>query len=131
MAAAQLGAQSPAPPPAFEVATVKPSLSGDGVRGSCHGIDTTYAPGSEIVPPPLGRGVFTAARLGHLIDIAFGIHNMRWIRGGPDWVLSGDDRFNIEGKAEDPAKTTSAQLLAMLQTLLIERFQLKFHLEEA
>lgn len=51
------------------------------------------------------------------------------IKGGPDWVMFGDARFNIEAKAEDPAKTTREQLLRMLQALLAERFQLKFHRE--
>ncbi len=131
MTAAALGAQSPAPPLAFEVATVKPSgPTGQGVRGGCHGIDSTFAPGPEIAPPPLGRCVIFDARLGHLISIAFGIRNMQWIRSSPDWVVTGFDRFNVEAKAEDPSHTTQAQLLAMLQALLIERFQMKFHREE-
>lgn len=109
---------------------MKPASSGNnGLRGSCHGIDSTYAPGSELAPPPLGRCVFTDARLGHMVNIAFGVRNMQWIRSGPDWVTAGDERFNVEGKAEDPAHATEEQLLAMLQTLLIERFQLKFHRE--
>ena len=130
MVAAALGAQSPAPPLAFEVATVKPAVSGyNGIRGGCHGIDSTFAPGSEIAPPPLGRCVLTDARLGHLVNIAFSVRNMGLIKGGPDWVTGGDERFNVEGKAEDPAKATEQQLLTMLQNLLIDRFQLKFHRE--
>jgi len=130
MSAAALGAQTPAPPLAFEVATVKPAQSGvNGYRGGCHGIDSTFAPGSEIAPPPLGRCVVTDARLGHLVNLAFGLRNMGLIKGGPDWVTGGDERFNVEGKAEDPRKATEQQLLTMLQNLLIERFQLEFHRE--
>jgi uncharacterized protein (TIGR03435 family) len=126
--AALLAAQAPAPQ-TFEVATVKVSLSGGGIEGSCHGIDSTYPPGGDHAPPPLGRCVFTDARLGHLVNIAFGVRNMGWIRSSPDWATMGDVRFNIEAKCEDPARTTEAQLLEMLQALLIERFQMKFHRE--
>jgi uncharacterized protein (TIGR03435 family) len=79
--------------------------------------------------PPLGRCTLTSGRLGHFINIAFGLQSMLRVKGGPDWVKSGDDRFDIEAKAEDPTKATEAQLLRMLQDLLVERFQLKFHWE--
>lgn len=52
---------------------------------------------------------------------------MRWIKSGPDWIGRGDERFNVEAKAENPAKTTQQQLLAMLQALLVERLEMKFH----
>jgi uncharacterized protein (TIGR03435 family) len=55
---------------------------------------------------------------------------MGLITGGPDWVKSGDERFNIEAKVEDPTKATQQQLEAMLQALLIDRFKLKFHREQ-
>ena len=51
------------------------------------------------------------------------------LKTGPDWIQRGDLRFNIEAKAENPAGVTEKQLLTMLQNLLIERFQLKFHYE--
>ncbi len=54
---------------------------------------------------------------------------MQLIKGGPDRFLAGFDRYTIQAKAEDPAKTTEAQLLEMLQTLLVDRFKLKFHRE--
>jgi uncharacterized protein (TIGR03435 family) len=54
---------------------------------------------------------------------------MLYIKGGPDWVATGVDRYTIDAKAEDPTKTTEQQLLQMLQGLLIERFKLKFHRE--
>jgi len=68
-------------------------------------------------------------RLGHIIGIAWNLRQMQFIKGGPDWALTGFDRYTIQAKAEDPAKATEAQLLEMLQTLLVERFKLKFHLE--
>jgi uncharacterized protein (TIGR03435 family) len=48
------------------------------------------------------------------------------VTGGPSWV--GSTPFDIEGKAEDPA-ATGPQMLNMLQTLLVDRFKIKFHRE--
>ena len=45
---------------------------------------------------------------------------------GPDWV--GSDRFDLNAKL--PAGTTSEQIPEMLQVLLADRFQLKFHREK-
>ncbi len=118
-----------AAPAEFEVASVKVSKSGNGVRGGCHGIDSKYTPNEIASAPPLGRCVITAGRLSHLIGIAFDLRSMALIKGAPVWVIQGADRFNIEAKAEDPAATTEAQLLEMLRALLIERFDLKFHRE--
>lgn len=101
----------------FEVASVKPAKSPAGVVGGCHGIDSRYGP-SETAQPPLGRCVITDARLGHLINMAYDLRSMSLIKGGPDWVTIGSDRFNIEAKAEAPATATEQQLLHMLQRLL-------------
>jgi uncharacterized protein (TIGR03435 family) len=118
-----------AAPLEFEVASVKVSKIGNGVRGGCHGIDSVYGPTELASAPPLGRCVITAGRLSHLIGIAFDLHSMNLIKDAPVWVNQGFDRFNIEARAENPASTTEHQLLEMLQTLLIDRFQLKFHRE--
>jgi uncharacterized protein (TIGR03435 family) len=64
-----------------------------------------------------------------LVSIAWKIQTMNMIKSGPEWIASGDERFNVEAKAENPTKTTEKQLLAMLQALLIERFEMKFHRE--
>jgi len=118
------------PPLAFEVASVKPATLGRyGVRGGCHGIDSVYTPGQQAEAAPLGRCVISDARLSHLISIAWGLQTMAQLETGPDWIARGAERFNVEAKAEDPPKTTEAQLLSMLQTLLIDRFQLKYHRE--
>ncbi len=115
----------------FEVASVKPSTSGfNGVRGGCHGTDSKYSPNETAAAPPLGRCVITDGRLSHLIGIAYSLRSIGLIKGAPDWVISGSERFTIEAKAEDPTKATQAQLLGMLQALLVERFQLKFHRED-
>ncbi|MBS1859416.1 MAG: TIGR03435 family protein, partial [Acidobacteria bacterium] len=112
-----------AAPLTFEVASVKMAATG-GVEGGCHGIDFKSRPGDE--EAPLGRCVITGARLSHLIGIAFGV-SMQDLSTGPDWIQRGYLRFDVNAKAEDPAKTTQRQLLTMLQNLLIERFHLKFH----
>jgi hypothetical protein len=122
-------AQTVAPPLNFEVASIKEARVGpNGVRGGCHGTDSAYSPNQQATTPPLGRCVITDARLSHLIGIAYGV-SMLNLKTGPDWIQRGDLRFNILAKAEDPSKTTEHQLLTMLQNLLVERFQLKFHYE--
>lgn len=118
-----------AAPLTFEVASVKKSASGfNGVRGGCHGIDSKYSASEIASAPPLGRCAITDGRLSHLIGMAYGV-SMTMIKDSPDWVIAGDERFDIEAKAENPATATEAQLHEMLQALLVERFQLKFHRE--
>jgi uncharacterized protein (TIGR03435 family) len=117
-------------PLAFEVASVKPAVDGiHGVKGGCHGIDSIFTPEQKADAPSPGRCVITDARLSHLIDRAWDLRSAALIKSGPDWIARGDERFNIVAKAEDPAKATEQQLLTMLQTLLVDRFQLKFHRE--
>jgi uncharacterized protein (TIGR03435 family) len=121
--------QVPAPaPPEFEVASVKPNrpTSGAGVTGDCHGADSSFAPGDVGASIPHGRCVITAARLSHLIAIAYHLE-MNRISGGPEFVW-GAERYDIEGKAEN-ADATHAQLIEMLRNLIADRFKLKFHLE--
>jgi uncharacterized protein (TIGR03435 family) len=113
---------------AFEVASVKPSRSGpNGVSGGCHGIDSIFTPAARAEAAPLGRCVINDARLAHLVNIAWGLDTMQMIESGPDWIQRGMERFDVVAKAEDPSKTTEQQLLSMLQNLLVERFQMKFH----
>jgi uncharacterized protein (TIGR03435 family) len=111
----------------FEVASIRPAGdNAQGVRGGCHGIDSVYTPGQQNEIPPLGRCVIRDGRLSHMVGIAWNI-DMPMLKTGPDWIQRGYERFNLEAKAEDPSKTTEKQLLQMLQALLIERFQMKFH----
>jgi len=113
----------------FEVASIKVATSGfNGVRGGCRGIDSVYGAEEQARGgiPPLGRCVITDARLSHLIGIAYGV-SMQALDTAEDWIQRGDLRFDVQAKAENPASATRQQLLAMLQNLLVERFQLKFH----
>jgi len=93
--------------PTFDTATIKPSKATDD-RSSW-----------KSTP---GYLVMRNQTLNACIRIAYGLKADE-IRGGPKWLDS--ERFDIEARATTPAK--DPELLAMLQTLLAERFQLKFH----
>ena len=111
----------------FEAASVRPSTSGyNGVRGGCRGIDTKS--GGENRDIPLGRCVILDGRLSHMIGIAWQLSGMAMLQNSPDWVIGGDERFDIQAKAEN-SRATEAQLYEMLQHLLEDRFQLKWHRE--
>jgi uncharacterized protein (TIGR03435 family) len=130
-AAHQASAQANAAPEQmkFEVASIKVATSGlNGVRGGCRGVDSVYSPEEQARGgiPGLGRCTITDARLSHLIGIAYGV-SMQVLETGPDWIQRGDLRFDVQAKAENPASATRQQLLTMLQNLLVERFQIKFH----
>ncbi len=113
----------------FEVASVKETkVAVEGYRGGCHGINSVYTPSQQAAAPSLGTCVIAGARLSHLISTAYGVPLLN-LKTGPDWIQRGDLRFDVQAKAEDPSKTTEQQLLTMLQNLLVERFQLKFHSE--
>lgn len=109
----------------FEVATIKPNDTQRGVSGGCRGIDS----GTRNSSVPLGRCVVSSARLSHALGIAFNLQGMEYLKGGPEWVMQGGERFDINGKAENPEKATEAELLQMLQNFLAERFKMKFHYE--
>jgi uncharacterized protein (TIGR03435 family) len=103
--------QSAAPQPdtmKFEVTSIKPSMD-----------QRTMS----VRPMPGGRLVATAP-LKLLMMYAYGLQRSR-ILGGPDWI--NYDRYDIEAKAAENANR--AQLMAMLQDLLEDRFRLRVHRE--
>ena len=114
--------------PRFEVATIKPAEPGNlkGVRGGCRGIDSKSRGDNADIP--LGRCVISDGRLSHMITAAWQLKEVSMIQNAPDWVMGTDERYNLQAKAED-SHATEAQLLVMLRQLLIDRFQLKFHME--
>jgi uncharacterized protein (TIGR03435 family) len=103
--------------PSFEVASIKPNLSGrdGGTLG------------------PRGQGFFaTNMTLESLLLYAYAPPNNLLLRpqiiGGPDWINT--DHFDIEAKPPENAGTFSReQTKAMLQSLMEDRFQLKAHRE--
>lgn len=128
--------QAPAKRLSFEAATVRPTnpatMGTGGILIGCHGTDTKYPAGLPLTPPPLGRcilrGVSLKALFGRVYGGALPFYIMNeFISGGPAWAST--DRFDVEGKAEDPAGATEAELNRMLKTLLEDRFGLKFHRE--
>jgi uncharacterized protein (TIGR03435 family) len=104
-------AQTPAagPLPSFEAASIKRNTSGQ--------------PGASFGP----RGsqlVVVNNTLFNIIRNAWGIQANQ-ILGGPDWVRSEGERFDITAKV--PEGTRPDQMLLMMQALLAERFKLKVH----
>jgi bla regulator protein blaR1 len=102
-------------PPAFEVASVKPSKPGD------QPVSISGDPG--------GRLTTSNVPLRRLIALAYGTPQPRpdtQIVDGPKWIDS--DRFDIVAKAERPA--TNQQIQLMLRALLAERFKLRVHIED-
>jgi uncharacterized protein (TIGR03435 family) len=70
-----------------------------------------------------GKGGGKYVTLKALIGLAYQVQQFQ-ISGGPSWIAS--DRFDVEGKSEDP-KADFAQLRLMLQSLLSDRFKLRIH----
>ena len=118
-AAVSLFAQT-APPPVFEVASIKPA--GAGAIGLF-----TY---------PGGRIVANSLTLEMLIEEAFDIRPFQ-LTGGPGWIRN--DRYTVEARPPASSELTSAkpsqpdspndEQRGMLRTLLADRFQLKVHRE--
>jgi len=109
LCAARLFGQT-TPTPAFEAVSIKPSKA---EAGSSSGI-----------PTRIGSISARNVTLKRCIRGAYDVQESR-IVGGPKWV--DDDRYDIEAKASGPAG--DRDLMAMLQSLLSERFKLAFHRE--
>ena len=111
--AAGVAAQAPK---SFEVASVKPSAPDSG------------APGNAIprMVPANGRLTVTNMPLRLLIRIAFEVQDFQ-ITGGPADLMRR--RFDISATAKEGTPTTTSDTLAMLRTLLADRFKLETHVE--
>jgi len=113
-------------PTEFDAASVKPNREGNGVRGGCHGGDLKLTPNDAMALIPQGRCVISAGRLSHIMSIAYEFPVARI--HGESSLSWGNDRFDIEAKAENAA-TPQRELLIMLQSLIADRFKLKIHRE--
>jgi uncharacterized protein (TIGR03435 family) len=108
---ATLFAQQAAGPPAFEVASIKPSLD---------------PPGSAVgIFQSKGRISAKNVTLKRYVRGAYNVPEPQII-GGPRWA--DQDRYDIEAKATGPAG--DHELMLMLQTLLADRFKLVLHREQ-
>src|SRR5262245_1827827 len=104
-----LGVTAQGQGPAFEAVSVKVNRSGDtrsSFRGNLSGISVTNQTVIDIT-----RNVWNGNRL--------------QIVGGPSWA--GEDRFDIEAKAS--GKASRDELVAMMKTMLADRFKLAVHQE--
>jgi uncharacterized protein (TIGR03435 family) len=95
--------------PSFEVASIKPNLSGSQAM--------------LFLPAP-GRFDAENQTLQHLVMRAYDVKDFQ-ISGGPGWINS--DHYDIQAKAE--GNPSPDQMKLMLQTLLRDRFKLALHWE--
>ena len=98
--------------PEFAVATIKPTRP-DAPRGG-YGIR-----GEEVTT--------TAVTVSWMIKLAFNVHAHQ-ISGGPSWIDS--ERYDTVGKPDIPGQPNRDQMKLMVQKLLVDRFQLRFHTEK-
>lgn len=131
-------------PPAFDVASVRPSPAGGPQRtnvpldagyvyGTVSGEDHRNANGGSFAAThqALWRYIVFAYKLSATQEMAlrFSIYSGVPRSGAPFWVTGSFDSapewFDISAKA--PADTTIDQMRLMMQTLLAERFKLKLH----
>jgi uncharacterized protein (TIGR03435 family) len=98
-------------PPAFAVATIKPS-----------------APDAATITQIRGNRFYTEGTT--FVDIfkyAYSVHPEQ-IVGGPDWLRT--KKFDILADPETEKRPSSDQIKAMVQQLLVERFHLTLHREQ-
>jgi uncharacterized protein (TIGR03435 family) len=101
-----------APPPSFDVASVKENTSGSSQGG--------------FAPPTAGRMRITNTPLRFILEYAFQLRRHQLI-GAPDWTESVS--FDITATfPADPPRTEDDQR-AMLRALLVDRFGLRTHRE--
>jgi len=113
LAAFALSAQTAPPGPAFEVATIKP------VESSPKSARYIFMQGPH-------RFVEKDYTLKLLIAAAYNL-NPKAVAGGPAWIES--DHFDILALTPGEAQPSHEQQMAMLRTLLADRFKLAFHRE--
>lgn len=106
--------QSATTGPAFEVATIRP-------------VDPRPGDGRFIKMEAANRFVAKSYTLKLLIAAAYDL-NPKAITGGPAWIDA--DRFDISAVTPGDVRPTRDQQMAMLRTLLTERFQLTFHRQQ-
>lgn len=95
--------------PSFEVATIKPTPPDQQGKG-------IQVQGSHF------RTRNTS--LSDLITFSYGLQQKQII-GAPDWVAT--DKWDIEAQPDVPGVPNRNQVMMMIQKLLADRFQLKFH----
>jgi uncharacterized protein (TIGR03435 family) len=108
----------------FEAATIRPSTAQEPFWVGCRGIDGII-PNSRPsdVTIALGRCEGTTS-LSQLVNLLYP-HPLRRMEG----MIQGGCCFELKALAEDPARTTKAQLRQMLEDFVVAQFKLKVHTE--
>jgi uncharacterized protein (TIGR03435 family) len=99
-------------PPGFEVASIRPAVN-DGRQTSFDMFEG-------------GRLRVTSVTVLSLIRSAWMLQNSQ-VTGGPGWLDT--DRYDIDAKSGHPERIDTDHLQPLLQSLLADRFALKFHWE--
>ena len=133
----QASAAPSGPKPRYDAASIKPCVAEEnptGARGTAGGTNATFSPGRFYVPCVtteqliyLAYAAYGAPDGQHLVNDDYGTaSNAVKVRGGPDWVHSLREKYQIEATA---AGATERNVLmgSMLQSLLEDRFHLKLH----
>jgi uncharacterized protein (TIGR03435 family) len=115
--------QPAARPPAFDVASVKPSTNEGGMNIASDGSATINI---NLGMASHGVVTLTNTTLSECIQYAYNLVSEDQI-SGPDWIR--DRRLRVDIVAKAAPDTPMDQLLAMTQTLLAERFHLVLHRE--
>lgn len=100
-------------PPSFEVAVIRPSAAAVNAGTSLNLLEGGRL---KIVNEPVKL----------LLRLAFQLQNAQ-ITGAPAWVEH--DRYDIEAKTGGPQRIAPGEVSGLIQALLLDRFQLKFHRE--
>jgi uncharacterized protein (TIGR03435 family) len=123
----------------FDAATIKPCQAEEnptGARGTAGGTNASFSPGRFFVP------CVTTEQLIYLAYASYGARederlvnddpgsasNATKVRGGPAWVHSLRDKYQVEATAAGATDRT-VLMGAMLQSLLEDRFHLRLHRE--
>jgi uncharacterized protein (TIGR03435 family) len=136
-AAVGLSAQTASTKPRYDAATIKrcePEENPTGARGTAGGTNATFSPGRFYVPCVTTEQLIYLAYASYgapvgdrLANDDFGTaSNATKIRGGPDWVHSLKEKYQIEATAAGATERT-VLMGSMLQSLLEDRFKLKIH----
>ncbi|MGH8431412.1 MAG: TIGR03435 family protein, partial [Solimonas sp.] len=106
------------PATTFEVASIKPSPPGDPSN------PLSIMP--MAAPRPGGRFTATNMPLWALISTAWELPDFRIIGGNKELMSA---KYHITAKTSDGATLAQKEMLPLLKNLIVERFQLKFHIE--